>query len=139
MNVPRISTWHWICLGTLAGLGIMAACSLNPQPLPPDANERDAGAGGTSSQAQDGAALSLAADSGNDDTGSVGAGDGGSPRAGDASTGNPAPTETDASALAEGSSDAEQADVMSEGSNSAQDASGEASGDAGDATNEEAD
>jgi hypothetical protein len=60
MTGLRTSTWIWASAGTVALMGAMAACSLNPQPLPPD-TPYDAGASGA---AADGSGLSLAPDGG---------------------------------------------------------------------------
>jgi hypothetical protein len=55
MTGLRTSTWIWASAGTVALMGAMVACSLNPQPLPPD-TYNDAGVSGA---AADGSFLAL--------------------------------------------------------------------------------
>jgi hypothetical protein len=55
MTGLRTSTWIWASAGTVALMGAMVACSLNPQPLPPFMPDD----GGASATATDGSYLAL--------------------------------------------------------------------------------
>jgi hypothetical protein len=113
MNAPRVSTWLCASTGALALMGAMTACSLNPQPLPPETFDggvsmASSDAGGASLGAADGAATPPIMTP--DASSSAGDDGGASPTGTDASETSEASSEDAASAMTD-ASDASAADA----------------------------